>query len=217
MKELKDATKLGPLILVEPPTQSTLPTGLSFSSYVMSSPQQTSFKVLIRLKNETAHNITVPANCSIAELSIPLSLSTADLIKQSTKEHKMSQPPSTTAECMATGSSNHENTITFDFSDSPLPEEWKEQITTKLNSIPEVFAMGDLDYGHTTAVKHKIRLSDPALFKQRARSIHPSDYEVVRLYLKELLDAGFIRESESPFASPIVVVKKKKWLHSPMC
>ena len=33
--------------------------------------------------------------------------------------------------------------------------------------------------------------------------------EAVRKHLQELLDSGVIRESESPFASPIVVVKKK--------
>ncbi len=46
-------------------------------------------------------------------------------------------------------------------------------------------------------------------FKQRARPIHPQDVDAVRRHLKELLDAGVIREWESPFASPIVVVKKK--------
>lgn len=102
-----------------------------------------------------------------------------------------------------------EHLIKFEFADSPLSNEWTDRITKKLNSIPEVFPMGDLDYGHTTAVKHKIRLSDPTPFKQRVRPIHPSDYEAVRLHLKELYDANIIRESESPFASPIVVVKKK--------
>lgn len=98
--------------------------------------------------------------------------------------------------------------LTFDFADSPLPEEWKERITKKLNSVSEVFALSDLDHGHTTQVKHRIRLSDPSPFKQRPRPIHPSDYEAVRLHLKELQDANIICESESPFASPIVVVKK---------
>lgn len=99
--------------------------------------------------------------------------------------------------------------LTFDFVDSPLPEEWKERITKKLNSVSEVFALCDLDYGHTTEVKHRIRLSDPSPFKQRPRPIHPSDYEAVRLHLKELQDANIICASESPFASPIIVVKKK--------
>jgi len=91
----------------------------------------------------------------------------------------------------------------------PLSEEWRNRIAEKLNSIPEVFALNDLDYGHTMAVKHRIRLSDPTPFKQRVRPIHPSDYEAVILHLQELKDANIIRESESPFASPIVVVKKK--------
>lgn len=62
---------------------------------------------------------------------------------------------------------------------------------------------------HTDKVKHHINLRDNTPFKQRARPIHPQDVNAVRRHLKELLDAGVIRESESPFASPIVVVRKK--------
>lgn len=38
---------------------------------------------------------------------------------------------------------------------------------------------------------------------------HPHDVETVRKHLQELLDAGVIHESESPFSSPVVVVRKK--------
>lgn len=74
--------------------------------------------------------------------------------------------------------------------------------------MPEVFAHHDLDFGHTTQVKHHIKLQDQSPFKQRARPIHPQDVDAVRKHLRELLDAGVISESESPFASPIVVVRK---------
>ncbi|KAL7872249.1 hypothetical protein SRHO_G00072320 [Serrasalmus rhombeus] len=114
-----------------------------------------------------------------------------------------------TAQDQVQNSGSSWRTISFNFGDSPLSEEWKQRVAEKLNSIPDVFALGDLDYGHTTAVKHRIRLSDPTPFKQRVRPIHPSDYEAVRLHLQELRDANIIRESESPFSSPIVVVKKK--------
>lgn len=66
-----------------------------------------------------------------------------------------------------------------------------------------------MSYGHTTAVKHHIKLTDEAHFRERPRPIHPSDQEAVKQHLRELLDAGIIRESESPFASPIVLVCKK--------
>ncbi|KAL4007941.1 hypothetical protein ACER0C_001793 [Sarotherodon galilaeus] len=65
-----------------------------------------------------------------------------------------------------------------------------------------------LDSGHP-AVKHQIKLSDPTPFKQRPRPIHPQDFDAVRKHLQELLDSGVIRESDSPFASPIVVARKK--------
>ncbi|RXN31227.1 Retrovirus-related Pol polyprotein from transposon 412 [Labeo rohita] len=75
--------------------------------------------------------------------------------------------------------------------------------------MPEVFALHDMDYGHTDKVKHRIRLSDETPFKHRPRPIHPQDVDAVRKHLQDLLAAGIIRESESPFASPIVVVRKK--------
>lgn len=46
-------------------------------------------------------------------------------------------------------------------------------------------------------------------FKHRCRPVHPEDREGVRKHIQELLDTGVIRESESPFSSPIVVVRKK--------
>lgn len=58
-------------------------------------------------------------------------------------------------------------------------------------------------------MKHHIRLQDQTPFKERPRLIHPGDREAVRQHLRELLDAGIIRESESPFASPVVLVRKK--------
>lgn len=97
----------------------------------------------------------------------------------------------------------------FDFGGSPLPEEWKERVTKLLNSMPEVFSQHDMDFGHTNKVKHHIKLSDNTPFKHRARPIHPHHVDAVKKHLQELLDSGVIRESESPFASPIVVVRKK--------
>ena len=185
-------------LLVDFPSRS-LPSGLTFCSYIMSSPRKTSFKVPVLLKNETTHDITVPTHCTLANLTAPLSISPLTSLKDEGPTGYAEPEHPVTAE----------SPIAFDLSDSPLSEEWKERIEKKMNSIPEVFARGDLDYGHTTAVKHKIRLSDPTPFKQRVRPIHPSDYEAVRLHLKELYDANIIRESESPFASPVVIVKKK--------
>uniref|UniRef100_A0A3B1JQK1 Gypsy retrotransposon integrase-like protein 1 n=2 Tax=Astyanax mexicanus TaxID=7994 RepID=A0A3B1JQK1_ASTMX len=75
--------------------------------------------------------------------------------------------------------------------------------------MPEVFALHDSDFGRTDKVKHQIRLSDETPFKHRPRPIRPQDLDAVRRHLQELSEAGVIRASESPFSSPIVVVRKK--------
>ncbi|KAK7898453.1 hypothetical protein WMY93_019306 [Mugilogobius chulae] len=107
------------------------------------------------------------------------------------------------------GIKNRNPDLKFNFGESNLSPEWKQRITAKLRELPEVFAHHDLDFGCTTQVKHHIRLHDETPFKHRARPIHPNDVEAVRRHLQELLASGVIRESESPFSSPIVVVRKK--------
>lgn len=78
-----------------------------------------------------------------------------------------------------------------------------------LNGFSDVFSHHDLDFGHVTEVQHHIKLKDETPFKHRSCPIFPQDFEAVKKHLQTLLDAGIIRESESPFSSPIVVVRKK--------
>lgn len=64
-----------------------------------------------------------------------------------------------------------------------------------------------MDFGQTDKVKHQIKLSDPSPFKQRHRPIHSQDVDAVRKHLEELVHSEVIHDSESPFASPIVLCK----------
>ena len=73
----------------------------------------------------------------------------------------------------------------------------------------EIFSSGFTDLGCTSLVKHDIKLTDPNPFKDRYRRIPPGMFEEVREHLKDMLAAGAIRESESPFSSNVVLVRKK--------
>ena len=83
------------------------------------------------------------------------------------------------------------------------------RVSRKLNELPDVFSHHSLDLECTDKMRHSIKLHDETPFKHCARPIHPHDIEAVRNPLQDLLDTGVIRESESPFSSPIVVVRKK--------
>ena len=63
--------------------------------------------------------------------------------------------------------------------------------------------------GRTNLVKHHIKLTDPVPFKESYRRIPPQMYDEVKDHIHEMLDLGAIRPSNSPWASAIVLVRKK--------
>lgn len=73
----------------------------------------------------------------------------------------------------------------------------------------DVFSKGDTDLGCTSLIEHQIPLLDDIPTKQRYRRIPPSQFEIVKAHIKQLLEAQIIRESCSPYAAPLVLVQKK--------
>ena len=78
-----------------------------------------------------------------------------------------------------------------------------------LDHNKDIFSTSDTDIGHSNRVQHKIHLDDNTPFKQRHRRIPPSMIEEVRNHIQQLLAAGIIRRSESPWTSNVVLVRKK--------
>ena len=74
-----------------------------------------------------------------------------------------------------------------------------------------IFSQDDLDLGKTSNVKHSIKVNDPVPFKEQYRHIPPGMYDEVKVHIQEMLDVGGIRLSNSPWASTVVLVQKKRW------
>ncbi len=90
-----------------------------------------------------------------------------------------------------------------------MPEEAKQRLCEKMMQRMEVFSLHEWDVGCSKSTTHEIRLNDSRPFRERSRRLAPADFEDVRLHLPELQSSGIISESRSPYASPIVVVRKK--------
>ena len=92
-------------------------------------------------------------------------------------------------------------------------DEWTPEQRKATDDLIEryhhIFAVEDLELGHTDLVKHEIKLTDYVPFKERYCRIPPHQYEEVRKHLDEMLQIGAIRRSNSPWASAIVLVSKK--------
>ena len=92
---------------------------------------------------------------------------------------------------------------------SALTETQIKEVRDLVNKYEDVFSKSETDIGHYSGVTHKINLTDETPFKQRYRRIPPKMIDEVRSHLDQLLSAGIIRKSFSPFASNIVTVRKK--------
>ena len=88
-------------------------------------------------------------------------------------------------------------------------EEWKTELYKLLEEFSFLFAMDSMDMGKTDLIQHHIELTDYTPIKDRYRRIPIHQYEEVRKHLKEMLEVGAICKSNSPWASPVVLVRKK--------
>ena len=85
----------------------------------------------------------------------------------------------------------------------------KGSVRNLIEKFHHIFAVEDLELGKTNIVKHEIHLDNYVPFKERYRRIPPHQYEEVKKHLNEMLEIGAIRRSNSPWASAVVLVRKK--------
>lgn len=63
--------------------------------------------------------------------------------------------------------------------------------------------------GTTDLVQHRIRLSKPEPIKQRYRPQNPRMQDIINQEVDEMIQLGVIEPSNSPWSSPVVIVRKK--------
>ena len=90
-----------------------------------------------------------------------------------------------------------------------LPDRERERMEDLLNRHQEVFAKDSSELGLTTLVEHKIETGDAVPVKQLPRRLPNSLRTVVEDQVEEMLENNIIRPSNSPWSSPIVLVRKK--------
>ena len=73
----------------------------------------------------------------------------------------------------------------------------------------DIYALEGSELGCTSTVKHEIRITDSEPFKEQFRHIPPPLLEEVHALLCDMLDAGAICLSQSPWCNAVVLVRKK--------
>lgn len=85
----------------------------------------------------------------------------------------------------------------------------KGKLTDLLNKYKECFSSSLHDLGFASVAEMVIHLKDSEPVVYRPYRLCYSDRQLVRNMIDEMLGCGIVRESSSPYASPIVLVQKK--------
>ena len=94
--------------------------------------------------------------------------------------------------------------------DSDLSEkEDKEHLRKLLKDYQDVFAIPGEELGRTHVVEHGIDTGTASPIRQPYRRLPLSKKEEVERELQQMLEQGIISDSTSPWASPVVLVRKK--------
>ena len=90
-----------------------------------------------------------------------------------------------------------------------LPPDQKAQVEKLLWDECELFAKNDTDIGLIPDLQMEINLTDEIPVNEAYRHLPRKLYEDVKTYLNDLIINGWIKESKSSYASPVVCVRKK--------
>ena len=85
-----------------------------------------------------------------------------------------------------------------------------EDLQHVLWEYADLFQMPGQGLGHTNVLKHTVRLMPGSkIIKTAPYRCNPKVREEISKQIQEMLDQGIIRPSESPYASPVVMVTKQ--------
>ena len=98
--------------------------------------------------------------------------------------------------------------ISLDHTD--LTDEQKKKFKQFLSENQDVFALNDTDLGRTHLLEHRIETKDHPPISQKPYPVPHSLRGIIKEHIDKMLKQGVIRPSFSPWASPVVLVKKKE-------
>lgn len=85
----------------------------------------------------------------------------------------------------------------------------QQKLSSLINEFHDIFAWNGTPPGRTSVAKHRINTGNTHPIRISHRRLPPQHQEEVHKLIDEMLNNNIIRPSDSPWSSPVVLVKKK--------
>ena len=186
---------------------STLPPGLTVQN-TYTELKKGSKKVVVVVQNHTAYPQTLWKKTSVAR-AIPV-----QLLPKTPKPESLPIPEEACPDPQTQKLTIRQRCdMLFDELDLSGLDLWVTELADKacrlLAEYHDVFSLDPAELGCTHSTEHTIRVTDDTPFKEHFRRIPPPMVEEVRNHLKEMLESGAIRPSQSAWCNAVVLVRKK--------
>ena len=152
--------------------------------------------VPVRICNPREEKITIPKGTTIAILE-PIEEEPQCIAEVQEKDKNCTETKQRMLWEIATGTN------------AELTDGERDSFYGLLLEYADIFAGNQSDYGRTDIVQHRIFTGDHPPIRQQVRRLPPSRRNEVKQLLQEMQENNVIQPSNSPWASPIVLVRKK--------
>ncbi|KAK3104940.1 hypothetical protein FSP39_013542 [Pinctada imbricata] len=176
--------------ILQPSSKSKIPTDLDISPFLVTYQHDSNENIPVSISNITTQTAIIHPNEILCEIHPVNVKCTINAVRDNIDEPQ-------------------DKIMGMNIPEGELDQQQKRDIENLLKDYNDILSKSETDIGHNNSVKHRIELYDPIPFKQRYRRIPPSMFDHVRDHLQQLLSAGIIRKSHSPFTSNVVLAKKK--------
>ncbi|KAL6461004.1 hypothetical protein MHYP_G00309700 [Metynnis hypsauchen] len=191
-------------LLFEPTVIPEWPDGLELSETLVKLRKNAKPFITVNVQNPTDHDIMLPGRMIVGTVQLIQSVYPATILEGCHPPVHVAVSHVRTEEDQVTG---YVWDPPVDLSHLDEPE--KEVVRKMLREECSAFARSDNDIGSINKLQLDISLKDTEPVAKAYLSVPRSLYKEMKDYLHDLIAQGWVTKSNSPYASPVVCVRKK--------
>jgi deoxyuridine 5'-triphosphate nucleotidohydrolase len=161
--------------------------------------------IIVQLQNTTTNDIILQKHDKIAQL-VFLPLVNIEQLQRVEDRLQLGQSERGTKGFGSSNQPAYHNEVKPAYGLGELTSNQQKQFDKLMEEYQDLF---QTDLGQTNIVRHEIDTGQERPIHQPARPCAPGERKIIQKEIQDMLEKGVIRESNSPWTSPIVLVTKK--------